>query len=147
MNKYWKEFKSFAIKGNVIDLAVAVIIGGAFGKIVSSLVADVVMPLVGLVAGGVDFTTWKWILKKEILDLDGGLVKAAITMNIGRFFQNIFDFLIISLSIFLMIKMITKIKLRLAKEEKKEEEKKEPPKPSEEQKLLTEIRDILKSKS
>jgi len=146
MKKYWKEFRAFAVKGNVIDLAVAVIIGGAFGKIVSSLVADVVMPLVGVVAGGVNFTSWKWILKKEILDAEGARIQAAITMNIGNFLQNIFDFLIIALSIFLMIKIITKVKGRLLAEEKAAEEKKEPPKPSEEQKLLTEIRDILKNR-
>lgn len=150
MKKYWKEFREFAVKGNVIDLAVAVIIGGAFGKIVSSLVADVVMPLIGLIIGGLDFTSWQWILKPEILAEDGGVVKAAITMNIGKFIQNIFDFLIIALSIFLMIKVLTNVKKKLIKEEEKQEEKKEEkkeePKPTEEQKLLTEIRDILKAR-
>ncbi len=145
MIKYWQEFKSFAIKGNVIDLAVAVIIGAAFGKIVSSLVSDVIMPLVSVIVGGVDFTTWKWILKKEITS-NGIITNAAVVMNIGSFLQNIFDFLIISLAIFLMIKMISKIKSRLATEEKQAEEKKDIQQSSAEQKLLVEIRDILKEK-
>lgn len=147
MNKHWQEFKKFAVKGNVMDLAVAVIIGGAFGKIVSSLVSDVVMPLVGLIIGGVKLSAWQWVLKKEAINFEGEVTRAAITMNIGNFLQNIFDFLIISLSIFLMIKMIMKAKGVLAKEEKKEEEQKELPPPSKEEKLLTEIRDILKTKS
>lgn len=146
MKQYWKEFREFAVKGNVIDLAVAVIIGGAFGKIVSSLVADVVMPLIGLIIGGLDFTSWKWILKPEILGEGGSVVKAAIIINIGKFIQNVFDFLVIALSIFLVIKVLANIKQKLLKEEESKEENKESLKPSEEQKLLAEIRDILKSR-
>jgi len=143
MKKYLDEFKAFAFKGNIIDLAVAVIIGGAFGKIVSSLVADVVMPLVGLVVGGVDFTSWKWILKQEVIDAEGAIASQAVTMNIGIFLQNIFDFLVIALSIFLMVRIILKAKEKMIKEEKVEAVVE----PTADQKLLTEIRDILKNRS
>lgn len=144
MKKYLREFKEFAVKGNVIDLAVAVIIGGAFGKIVSSLVADVVMPLVGLLLGGLNFTNLKIILKKAELAADGAVLTPAVTLNIGSFIQNIFDFLVIALAIFFMIKLISRIKNRLHKEE---EDKKDEPKPlSKDQELLTEIRDLLKNK-
>lgn len=150
MKKYWQEFKSFAVKGNVIDLAVAVIIGGAFGKIVSSLVADVVMPLIGVIAGGVNFTSWRWILKKSVLDSSGTVLNEAVVLNIGTFLQNIFDFLVIALSIFLMVKLMARVKDSLSKENPKEEpaeDKKEEPKISPEQELLTEIRNILKNKN
>lgn len=146
MKKYLREFKEFAVKGNVIDLAVAVIIGGAFGKIVSSLVADVVMPIIGVLVGGLNFTAWKIILKKAVLGIDGGATTQAITLNIGSFIQNIFDFLIIALAIFFMVKIIGKIKSRLVKEEE-EAKKEEKPKPlSKDQELLVEIRDLLKNK-
>ncbi len=143
MKKYWREFREFAVKGNVVDLAVAVIIGGAFGKIVSSLVADIVMPLIGVLAGGVNFTSWKVILKQAILDEGGEVTQAAVIMNVGTFVQNIFDFLVIASSIFLMIKLLTRVKKRLIKEEEAAKEEKVT-KITEEQKLLTEIRDILK---
>lgn len=144
MKKYWSEFRQFAVKGNVVDLAVAVIIGGAFGKIVSSFVNDIVMPLVGVILGGVDLTGFRWILSKEILDESGAQVQAEVAVNIGTFLQNIVDFLIIALAIFVMIKIITKTKERMKKKE--EEKKEQEPELSEEQKLLTEIRDILKNK-
>ncbi|HZJ40837.1 MAG TPA: large-conductance mechanosensitive channel protein MscL [Candidatus Saccharimonadales bacterium] len=145
MNKYFKEFKAFAVKGNVMDLAVAVIIGGAFGKIVSSLVSDVVMPIIGVIVGGLNFTSFKIILKKAILDGSGVISSPAVTMNIGNFIQNIFDFLIIALSIFFMIKLLGKVKSRLVKEE--EEKKEAKPAPiTKDQELLAEIRDLLKGK-
>ncbi len=130
MKRYIREFKEFAVKGNVIDLAVAVIIGGAFGKIVSSLVADVVMPLVGLIIGGVNFTSWKWTLR------------AGVTMNLGTFFQNVFDFIIIALVIFFMIKIIGRLKKQLIKEEAAGEVAPAPL--TKDQELLSEIRDLLK---
>ncbi|QQG52457.1 MAG: large-conductance mechanosensitive channel protein MscL [Candidatus Falkowbacteria bacterium] len=146
MKKYFQEFKAFAVKGNVVDLAVAVIIGGAFGKIVSSLVSDVVMPLIGVIAGGLDFTSWKIILKQAVIGSDGVLASPAVTMNIGVFVQNIFDFLIIALSIFFMVKVLGRIKKRLINEEedKKKEEKSAPL--TKDQELLVEIRDLLKNK-
>ncbi|HPY08788.1 MAG: large-conductance mechanosensitive channel protein MscL [Patescibacteria group bacterium] len=143
MKKYLQEFRAFAVKGNVVDLAVAVIIGGAFGKIVSSLVADVVMPVIGAIFGGVNFTSWKWILKAEVLDAEGAVAKQAVTLNIGNFVQNIFDFLVIAFAIFMMVKVIANVKNKLVKEKEKEEAVVEQ---TTDQKLLTEIRDILKNR-
>ena len=134
-----KEFKEFAMKGNVIDLAVAVIIGGAFGKIVSSFVADIVMPLIGLLLGGVNFADLKWVIKEAVMD--NGIEKvAAATLNYGNFIQVTIDFLIIALAIFMAIKAMNSMK-------KKEEPAPEAPAaPSAEETLLGEIRDLLKTK-
>ena len=140
--KFIKEFKEFAVKGNVVDLAVAVIIGSAFGKIVSSLVADVVMPFIGLIVGGINFTNIKWVIKKAAIDDQGIITNPEITLNLGVFLQNIFDFLIIALVIFLMIKLISRLKKQLVKEEEKETSAEKPL--SKDQELLTEIRDLLK---
>ncbi len=127
-----KDFKNFAMKGNVIDLAVAVIIGGAFGKIVSSLVNDVLMPPLGLLLGKVDFKDLKIILQRGS---DGA---ADVTLNYGMFVQNTIDFLIIAFCIFLIIKGISKL------ERKKEEAPAPPPAPPRQEQLLEEIRDLLK---
>ena len=139
---FLQEFKAFAMKGNVIDMAVGVIIGGAFGKIVSSIVADVIMPPIGLLVGGVNFTDLKWVLNPaEMVD---GKEIAAVTLNYGNFLQVTFDFLIIAFSIFMFIKLLTKLT-----EKKKEEAPAAPPAPptpSKEEVLLTEIRDLLKEK-
>lgn len=136
MGKFIEDFKKFAIKGNVMDMAVGVIIGGAFGKIVSSLVADVIMPLVGLAVGGVSFTDLKLTLKEAEEGAE------AVTLNYGNFLQAAFDFTIIALSIFCFIRIITKMT-----EKKKAEEAAAPaPAPSKEEVLLTEIRDLLKNK-
>ena len=140
---FLQEFKAFAMKGNVIDMAVGVIIGGAFGKIVSSIVADVIMPPIGLLVGGVNFTDLKWVLKPAVLE-DGKEVVAAVTLNYGNFLQVTFDFLIIAFSIFIFIKFLTKLT-----EKKKEEAPAAPPAPpapSREEVLLTEIRDLLKER-
>ena len=137
------------MKGNVVDMAVGVIIGGAFDKIVSSVVADVIMPPIGLLVGGVNFTDLKWVMKDavaEVKDEAGNVITAAqdaVTLNYGNFLQVTFDFLIIAFSIFLMIKLLTKLT-----EKKKAEEKAAPappPAPSKEELLLTEIRDLLKN--
>ena len=143
-NRYWKEFKEFAVKGNVVDLAVAVIIGGAFGKIVSSLVADVVMPIVGVLIGGFNFAALKIVLKKAVLGVDGAVISQAVSINIGNFIQNIFDFLIIALAIFFMIKLMGKIKNRLVREEEAAKKEEAPQPLSKDQELLVEIRDLLK---
>jgi large conductance mechanosensitive channel len=127
-----KEFKEFAMRGNVIDMAVGVIIGGAFGKIVASFVNDVVMPPLGLLIGGVDFKDLKAPLKAAEGDA------AAVTLNYGMFIQNVLDFLIIALVIFMAIKGINSMK------KKEEAAPAAPPAPSTEEKLLTEIRDLLK---
>ena len=141
-SSFLQEFKAFAMKGNVVDMAVGVIIGGAFGKIVSSVVADVIMPPLGLLIGGVNFTDLKWVMKPaEVVD---GKEIAAVTLNYGNFLQATFDFLIIAFSIFMFIKLITKLT-----EKKKAETPAAPPAPlvlSKEEVLLTEIRDILKEK-
>ena len=126
-----KEFKEFAMKGNVMDMAVGVIIGGAFGKIVSSLVDDVLMPAIGMLTGNVDFNS----LVCKIGEGEGAAV-----LKYGTFIQNIIDFLIIALCIFLMIKGMNKLN------RKKEEEPAPAPEPPAEEKLLTEIRDLLKNK-
>lgn len=144
--KLLQEFKEFAVKGNVIDLATAVIVGGAFGKIVSSLVADIIMPLVGLISGGSSFSSWSVLLRAEKLDELGETLKPALELKAGLFIQNIIDFLIISASIFLMLKLILNLKNRLEKE-KEEEKKEKAPTPAPELELLREIRDLLKTKN
>jgi large conductance mechanosensitive channel len=130
-----KDFKEFAMRGNVIDLAVAVVIGGAFGKIVASFVNDILMPPLGLLMGGVDFKDLKVILKEGIDAIP------AVTWNYGMFIQNIIDFLIIAFAIFMMVRMIAKMQKQKAVEPAPEPA---PPEPSNEEKLLTEIRDLLK---
>lgn len=136
-----KEFKEFAVKGNVIDLAVGVIIGGAFGKIVASFVNDIVMPPIGLLLGGVDFKELKIFMKEEILNDAGEVATAAVTLNYGMFIQNVIDFAIIAFVIFLAIKGINNMK------RKEEEAPAAPPaEPSKSEVLLEEIRDLLQKK-
>ncbi len=131
-----KEFKDFAMRGNVIDLAVGVIIGGAFGKIIASLVADVIMPPIGLLVGGVNFFDLKWEMKPA--EVVNGVHKAAVTLNYGNFLQVTFDFLIVAFCIFLFVKGIN------ALSKKKNDSPAKPVEPSNEEKLLAEIRDLLK---
>ncbi len=141
---FLQDFKAFAMKGNVIDMAVGVIIGGAFGKIVSSIVADVIMPPIGLLVGGVNFTDLKWVMKPEVLNEAGEVVTKAVTMNYGQFLQNTFDFIIIALSVFIFVRIITKLTTKKKAEEPAAPPA--PPAPSKEEVLLTEIRDLLKEK-
>ena len=142
---FFKEFKQFAMRGNVVDMAVGIIIGAAFGKIVSSLVNDVIMPPIGMLLGGINFSEFRMVIKDAVpatVDAAGNAVPeiAAVTLNYGSFIQVIIDFLIIALAIFMMIRVMNKM-------QKKEEAKPAPPPaPSKEETLLTEIRDILKSK-
>lgn len=127
-----KEFKEFAVRGNVVDMAVGIIIGGAFGKIVSSLVTDVVMPPVGVLLGGVDFS------KLSLTVREASEAAEAVTINYGKFINTVIDFVIIAFVIFMAIKGMNKLK-------KQEEEKPAaPPAPSKQEVLLTEIRDLLK---
>lgn len=141
MGKFLSDFKAFAMKGNIIDMAVGVIIGGAFGKIVSSLVNDIIMPCVSLMTGSATFSDLKATLIDPELAADGTVVKEAVLLNYGMFIQNIVDFLIIALSIFVALRVIMKFK-------KKEEEAPAPaPAPSKEEMLLTEIRDLLKQQA
>ena len=129
-----QEFKTFAMRGNVVDMAVGIIIGGAFGKIVSSFVADVIMPPIGLLIGGVDFSNLAIVIKEAVGDV------AAVTINYGAFIQTVLDFMIIAFAIFMAIKAMNSLK------KEKEETPEEPPAPSKEETLLTEIRDILQQK-
>ncbi len=136
-----KEFKDFAMRGNVVDMAVGVIIGGAFGKIVASFVADVIMPPIGLLLGGMKFTDLKWEMKAaEVVD---GVEKAAVTLNYGNFLQVTVDFLIVAFVIFMFIKGMNSL---AKKKEEAPAPPPAPPAPSKEEVLLTEIRDLLKKK-
>ena len=126
------EFKDFAMRGNVVDMAVGIIIGAAFGKIVSSFVSDVIMPPLGVLIGGVDFTN----LAITIQEASEGV--EAVTIKYGQFIQTVFDFLIVAFAIFIAIKAMNSLK------KKEEEAPAAPPEPSAEEKLLTEIRDLLK---
>lgn len=143
MAKFIQEFKDFAMKGNVVDMAVGVIIGGAFGKIVTSVVSNILMPPIGVLLGNVDFTELKITLKEAVMDGEN-VVSEAVTLNYGQFIQDIVDFIIIAFCIFLMIKGVTKLTTK--KEEPKAEEPAPAPEPSAEEKLLTEIRDLLAKK-
>lgn len=129
------EFKTFALKGNVVDMAVGIIIGGAFGKIVSSLVSDVIMPPIGLLVGGVNFADLSIVMKEAIGDAP------AVTLNYGNFIQVVFDFLIVAFAIFMMIKAMNSLK---KKEEAQPVAPPPPPAPTNEELLLGEIRDLLK---
>ena len=135
-----KEFKEFAMRGNVMDMAVGIIIGGAFGKIISSFVADVLMPPIGVLLGGTVFTGLKIILKDKVVEADK-VVKEAVTLNYGNFIQVTIDFLIIAFAIFMMIKMMNSMN---RKEVPAPAAPAPPPEPSNEEKVLTEIRDLLK---
>ena len=137
---FLNDFKAFAMKGNVIDMAVGVIIGGAFGKIVSSVVADVIMPPIGLLVGGVNFTDLKLVLKPARM-VDGQEI-AAVTLNYGNFLQVTFDFLIIAFSVFLFVRLLSKLNHKKAAPVTPPA----PPAPSKEELLLTEIRDLLKER-
>ncbi|MGI9263393.1 MAG: large-conductance mechanosensitive channel protein MscL [Gammaproteobacteria bacterium] len=129
-----QEFKTFAVKGNVIDMAVGIVIGAAFGKIVSSFVADVIMPPIGVALGGVDFSSLAWTVQEAVGET------AAVTVNYGAFIQTVVDFTIIAFAIFMVVKAINNMK------KQEEEAPKAPPAPSKEEVLLTEIRDLLKNR-
>ena len=142
MKKFFAEFKTFAMRGNVLDMAIGVVIGAAFGKITTSLVNDVFMPLIGLIIGGIDLGQLNIVLKPEILDEAGNVTQAAVTLGIGNLLAVILDFIIVAFVMFLLVKGMNK----LASLKKKEEEAPAPeedPEPTSEE-LLTEIRDLLK---
>ena len=134
-----KDFKEFAMKGNVIDMAVGIIIGAAFGKIISSLVSDVIMPPIGLLVGGIDFKEIVVNLKDAVKDpATGKIVKEAVSLKLGNFIQTVVDFLIVAFAIFMMVKAVTNLG------KKKSAEVPPPPPPTKDQELLSEIRDLLK---
>ena len=148
MKKFMEEFKTFAMRGNVIDMAVGVVIGGAFGKISTSIVNDIIMPVVSLITGGIDFTAWKIVLKEAVMEtVDGALVETVpeVAIKFGSTIAVIVDFIIVAFAVFCMIKFLNNL------HRKKEEPAPEPeapaePEPTAEEKLLAEIRDLLKEK-
>ncbi len=142
MKKFMDEFKAFAMRGNVLDMAVGVVIGGAFGKISTSLVNDIIMPVISLATGGIDFSAWKIVLAQAVLDAEGAVVTPELAINYGNLICVILDFIIIAFAIFCVVKGINK--LHRAPEPVEEPA---PPEPSAEEKLLAEIRDLLKEKS
>lgn len=127
------KFREFAMRGNVVDMAVGVIIGAAFGKIVNSLVKDILMPPLGLLMGGINFAQYKIVLKDAVHSSTGTLIQEAVTFNIGAFFQVVFDFIIVAFALFALIQLMARV-YKFKKTETKQE------------KLLAEIRDLLKSK-
>ncbi|MBE6956264.1 MAG: large-conductance mechanosensitive channel protein MscL [Ruminococcaceae bacterium] len=148
MKKFFEEFKAFAMRGNVIDLAVGVVIGGAFGKITTSIVNDIIMPAISMLTGGINFANWKWVLKAAETSINeaGETVVdvAEVAITYGNTIAIIIDFIIIAFAVFCMVKAINSM------HRKKEEPAPEPapePEPSAEEKLLTEIRDLLKEKN
>lgn len=148
MKKFFEDFKAFATKGNVVDMAVGVVIGGAFGKIVTSLVADIITPLISLATGSLNFTDLKWVFTPEVLDELGNVVTPEVAMTYGNFLQAVIDFLIIALSIFTVLRVMMNAQKKLEALKKKEEEEKveeAPAAPVEtELDILKEIRDSLK---
>lgn len=148
MKKFFEEFKNFIAKGNVIDMATAVIIGAAFNKIITSLVNDMIMPLIGILVGGLNVTDWKWVISPEVVDEAGVVVTAENALRYGVFIQAVIDFLIVAFCIFVALKLILSFKDKFKKKEEVIEEEQAPaePEPSNEEKLLTEIRDLLKEK-
>lgn len=158
MKKFFEEFKNFIAKGNVIDMAVAVIIGGAFNKIITSLVNDIIMPAISMLMGGLDVTEWKYVISPAVIDATGVEVTAESAIRYGLFIQTVIDFLIVAFSIFVALKVIltfqTKFKETADKLKKKQEEEaaeevveEAAPEITAEQALLTEIRDLLKEQS
>ena len=143
MKKFFEEFKTFAMRGNVIDMAVGVVIGGAFGKISTSLVNDIIMPVISMLTGGIDFTQWKLVLKEAVLNPDGTEAAAAVAINFGNTIAVIIDFIIIAFAVFYMIKLLNNLHRKKEEPAPEPEPEPAPPAPTTEE-LLAEIRDLLK---
>ena len=148
MKKFFNEFKTFISRGNVMDMAIGVIIATAFGKITTSLVNDVFMPFISWIFGTRDMTALNLIVRPEILDAEGNVVQAAITIGFGTFVATVIDFILVALVVFAIVKAMNAAKAMAEKKKKAEEEAAPlaPPAPSAEEVLLTEIRDLLKDK-
>ncbi len=152
MKKFFQDFKAFINKGNVIDMAVGVVVGTAFGKITTSLVNDIIMPLIGKLIGGLDVSEWKWVLTEAVEATETTPAVAEVAVRYGNFIQLIIDFLIIAFSVFVVIKLIGKAREKAEAKKKAEEaaaaavEAAKEPEPTKEEILLTEIRDLLKEK-
>lgn len=144
MKKFLNDFKAFALKGNIVDMAVGVVIGGAFGKIVTSLVQDIITPVISVLTGKVSLVDLKHVLSKAELDAAGEIVKNEVAIRYGAFMQSVIDFLIIALSIFIVIRIMMKAQEKLDSLRKKEEVVEEAPKKPDDIVLLEEIRDLLK---
>lgn len=140
MKRFLEEFKAFAMRGNVLDMAVGVVIGGAFGKISASLVNDIIMPIIGVLTGGIDFSNWKIVLSQAVVDAQGNVAAPEVAIAYGNLIAVILDFIIIAFAIFCLVKFINRL------HQKKEEPAEEPapPQPSPEERLLAEIRDLLR---
>ena len=141
MSKFFDEFKKFAMRGNVVDMAVGVVVGGAFGKITTSLVNDIIMPAVSMLTGGINFSDWKIVLKEAVVDAAGAEVSAAFSINFGNLISTIIDFIILAFAVFCMVRFLNSLH---RKKEEAPAAPPAPPEPSAEEKLLTEIRDLLK---
>ena len=151
MKKFFADFKAFIMKGNIIDMAVGVVIGGAFGKIVTSLVNDIITPLVSILTGKVSLTELKWIINEAVLDEAGAVVTPELALTYGNFLQNIIDFFIIAASIFVVLRVMVATQKKLESLRKKEEEEKKEEAPEEpketELSVLCEIREMLKKQN
>ena len=145
MKKFFEEFKAFAMRGNVVDLAVGVVIGGAFGKITTSLVNDIIMPLISMIIGGIDFSEWKWVLKEAVLNAAGEVEAAEVAVKFGNTIAIILDFIIIAFAVFCMVKALNALH-RKKEEEVVEAPAEEVPAAPTSEELLAEIRDLLKNK-
>ena len=142
MKKFLSEFKTFAMRGNVLDLAVGVVIGGAFGKITTSIVNDIIMPVIGVITGGLNFSDWKIVLKQAVMEA-GEVVTPEVAITFGNTISVILDFIIIAFAVFCLVKGVNALH---RKKEEAPAAPPAPPEPSAEEKLLTEIRDLLKDK-
>ena len=146
MKKFFEEFKTFAMRGNVIDMAVGVVIGGAFGKITTSIVNDIIMPLISMLTGGINFSEWKWVLKEAVIAADGVTVETAeVAVNFGNTIAIILDFIIIAFAVFCMVKALNQLHRKKEEPAPEPAPEPEPPAPTTEE-LLSEIRDLLKNK-
>ena len=143
MKKFFEEFKAFAMRGNVLDMAVGVVVGGAFGKITTSIVNDIIMPLISMITGGLDFSAWKWVLKEAVMEGET-VITPEVAVNFGNLIAVVVDFVIIAFAVFCMVKALNK--LHRKKEEPAPEPVPEEPAGPTAEELLTEIRDLLKDK-
>jgi len=148
MKKFFEEFKTFAMRGNVIDMAVGVVIGGAFGKITTSIVNDIIMPLISMLTGGIDFSNWKWVLREAVMEMgaDGIPVEtvAEVSVKFGNTIAVILDFIIIAFAVFCMVKALNNLHKKKEEPAPEPEAPPAPPAPTAEE-LLAEIRDLLKA--
>ena len=146
MKKFFSDFKTFALKGNIVDMAVGVIIGGAFGKIVTSLVNDIITPLISVLTGKVMLTNLKWVISPAVLDESGNVISEEVSLLYGNFLQSVIDFFIIALSIFVVIRVMMNAQKKMEALKKKKEEEPEPQVPAEtELEVLKEIRELMKN--